>query len=126
MGELDRASICARIAQARTAAGLSQPELGEALEPPAHWRTVQTWESVKNPRVPWRRLDEISRITGTTKEWLLHGEATPATTDEDRLREVIREEVAGALADVEALLQRLLGQAPARADEGDDAARAGG
>ncbi|HVM69979.1 MAG TPA: hypothetical protein VM204_09135 [Gaiellaceae bacterium] len=81
MGELDRASICARIAQARTEAGLSQPELGEAMEPPVHWRTIQTWESVKAPRVPWARLDEVARITGKTKEWLLHGADAPAAAE---------------------------------------------
>jgi DNA-binding transcriptional regulator YiaG len=76
MAELDRAAICARIAEARETAGLTQPELAEVLEPPVHWRTVQTWESLKDPRVPWDRLDEIARVTGRTKEWLLHGEET--------------------------------------------------
>lgn len=78
MAELDRAAICARIAQARTEAGLTQPELGEAMAPPVHWRTVQTWESVKEPRVPWARLNEIASLTGKSKEWLLHGEEATA------------------------------------------------
>lgn len=80
MAELDRASICGRIAQAREQAGLTQPELGEALDPPVHFRTVQTWESLKQPRVPWDRLDQIARITGVTKEWLLHGEPAASTS----------------------------------------------
>lgn len=74
MGELDRAAICQRIGHAREEAGLTQPELAELLHPSVHWRTVQTWESVKQPRVPWDRLDEIARVTGKTKEWLLHGD----------------------------------------------------
>ncbi len=82
MAELDRASICGRIAQAREEAGLTQPELGEALSPPVHWRTIQTWESLKQPRVPWDRLDEIARVTGRTKEWLLHGRE-PQAEDPD-------------------------------------------
>lgn len=86
MAELDRASICARIAQARNEAGLTQPELGDAMEPAVHWRTVQTWESVKEPRVPWARLDELARITGRSKEWLLHGEEALAPTGLDELR----------------------------------------
>lgn len=89
LAELDRSNICARIAQARTEAGLTQPELGEAMEPPVHFRTVQTWESVKDPRVPWARLDEIGRITGRSKEWLLHGEEQPAPPDISELRQLL-------------------------------------
>lgn len=81
MAELDRAAICARIQEARTIAGLTQAELGDALTPAVHWRTIQTWESVKAPRVPWDRLDEIARVTGRSKEWLLHGDEVPAPRD---------------------------------------------
>jgi transcriptional regulator with XRE-family HTH domain len=81
MAELDRASIAARVKQAREEAGLTQPELGDAMTPSVHWRTIQTWESVKQARVPWDRLDEIARLTGRSKEWLVHGEdVTPPTS----------------------------------------------
>jgi DNA-binding transcriptional regulator YiaG len=92
MAELDRAAICARISQAREEAGLTQPELGDSLSPPVHWRTVQTWESVKKPRVPWDRLDDIARVTGTSKEWLLHGDLPTAPEGiEGKLAELVDE-----------------------------------
>lgn len=104
MGELNRAAICQRIQTAREEAGLTQPELGDALHPSVHWRTIQTWESVKQPRVPWDRLDEIARITARTKEWLLHGEA--AIPDGDHLG-ALEELVAEGFAAVDRRLERL-------------------
>jgi len=91
MAELDRAAISLRIAEARKQrAGLTQPELAELLEPPVHWRTVQEWEA-PNGTVPWDRLDQIGRITGVTKEWLLHGEAQVAAgVFEERLERIER------------------------------------
>lgn len=77
MAELDRAGICRRIAEARERAGLTQPELGDALAEPAHWRSVQLWERGEKSKkgvhrwtVPWDRLDDIARITQVTKDWL--------------------------------------------------------
>lgn len=108
MAELDRASICGRIAQAREEAGLTQAELGDALNPPVHFRTIQTWESLKQPRVPWDRLDEIGTITGRTKEWLLHGREPlaedPAVVARlDRIERLLETLVApGGLAEREA------------------------
>lgn len=115
MGELDRAAICARIKQAREEAGLTQPELGEAMEPPVHWRTVQTWESVKTPRVPWDRLDEIATITARSKEWLLHGDQQRETDAEilsvlSDLSDALarrHDEVTGRLDQVESTLRTL-------------------
>lgn len=72
MGELDRASIALRLAEARERAGLTQEELGDLLH--VHWRTIQNYESPRIDRIPWDRLDEWGRITDTTKEWLLHGD----------------------------------------------------
>lgn len=77
MAELDRAAISVRLQQARVEAGLTQPELGEALSEPLHWRTIQNYERPSLPRIPWGILDEWARITGTTKEWLLHGDEAP-------------------------------------------------
>ena len=101
MAELDRASINARISQARTEAGLTQPELGEILS--VHWRTVQTWENQKGGRVPWDRLDEIARATGRTRDWLLHGEEP---VDQERLEAL--------LGRLERLVARLEGRADAQ------------
>lgn len=102
MGELDRAAICARIAQAREEAGLTQVELGEALAPPVHFRTIQTWESLRQPRVPWDRLDDIARVTGTTRDRILHGEAEEPALAPD---------VEARLARIERLPETLVAQA---------------
>lgn len=69
MAELQREEIVARIKQAREEVGMSQPEMGDALN--VHWRTVQNYETV---RVPFALLGRIAEVTGKTTEWLLHGE----------------------------------------------------
>lgn len=81
MGELDRASIALRLAEARERAGLTQEELGDLLH--VHWRTIQNYESPRIDRIPWDRLDEWGRITDTTKEWLLHGDPTAEATQDE-------------------------------------------
>lgn len=115
MAELDRASICGRIAQAREEAGLTQPELGEVLG--VHWRTIQTWESIKTPRVPWDRLDEIARTTGTTKDWLLHGREPEVAPLEDPA-------VVARLDRIERLLEALVAPAGQAAREASPAPNA--
>ena len=108
MAELDRAAICARIAQARTEAGLTQDELGDLLG--VHYRTVQTWESMKQPRVPWDRLDEIARATGKTKEWLLHDGPAPVTVlDGDRRQPTTADSLAATAARLEATAAEFAG-----------------
>lgn len=114
MAELDRVLIASRIQRARDEAGLTQTELGDALNPPVHWRTVQTWESAKDKRVPWGRLDEIAALTGTTKEWLLHGDAATERDEEllvrlDRLDSTVAEMA-------ELLRSHFEGQPPASED----------
>ena len=91
MEELDKAAICGRIKQARVEAGLEQQQLGDLLDPPVHYRTVQTWESAKQQRVPYDRLGEIAQVTGVTKEWLLHGDQVPTQVEvqADRLADAI-------------------------------------
>lgn len=122
LAELDRASICRRIARARKEAGITQPELAELVEPKVHHRTVQNWETGERDKktgqkrwpVPFDYLDQIARITGRTKEWLLHGEeaATPSRAD-----------VAWQVR-VEELLEEVLAQVRAiRAEREADAAR---
>ena len=76
MDDARKAEISARIKEARVQAGLTQPELAEALDPRPTLRTVQNWES---GIVPWRRLDEIAIALDVTKTWLLYGEQTNGT-----------------------------------------------
>jgi len=86
MAELERAAIAQRIANAREQAGLSQPELADLVH--VHFRTIQDWESTKKQTTPWDRLDEIARVTGVTKEWLLHGSRREAEPPNSLLQDV--------------------------------------
>jgi transcriptional regulator with XRE-family HTH domain len=117
MAELDRAAISVRLKQAREEAGLTQPELGDALDPPRHWRTIQNYEDPKLGRVPWDALGQWARVTGKTKEWLLHGDVAPAGSLEE-LRPLIREAVIDVLREeqfprLEALEAQVAERAPA-------------
>jgi len=76
MAEIERAAIARRIKSARNEAGLSQPEMAEALGVIS--RTYQNYESVSAPRTPWALMNDIARITGKTTEWLIHGEKATA------------------------------------------------
>lgn len=104
LAELDRAQISSRIRQARKQAQLTQPELADLLH--VHWRTVQTWE---HDRVPWDRLEDLAKATGTERDWLLHGEdgagSEPATVEEIR---ALRTEVESLGAKVDQILGALL------------------
>lgn len=78
VAELERSAIARRIKQARKEAGLSQPEMADALG--VIPRTYQNYESVKEPRVPWQSMNDIAKITGKSTEWLLHGDTVAAAT----------------------------------------------
>jgi transcriptional regulator with XRE-family HTH domain len=82
MAELDRAAISRRLRIARDEVGLSRVEMAELLV--LHWRTIENYESPKHRVVPFDRLEEWARITGRTKEWLLHGDE-PMVSADDRL-----------------------------------------
>ena len=89
MGELDRAAISVRLAQAREEVGLTQAEMAELLT--VHFRSVQNYESPKKHALPFDRLDRWAQITGRPKEWLLHGDE-PRIVADDRL-EAIEEQL---------------------------------
>ncbi len=90
MAEIEREAVCARIARARKEAGLTQPEVADLLG--LSLRSYQDYESF---RVPFRRLDQIADILGTTKRWLLYGDnpapAIAAAETESELLEAIRQ-----------------------------------
>jgi len=125
MAELDRAHISQRIQTARVQAGITQGELGDALEPAVHWRTVQTWESAKEKVVPFDRLGEIADVTGVTKEWILHGEANDP--EEHRLAtletkvDALDRRTAESFEAVERLLDDIASRLPGRAQEAGEA-----
>jgi transcriptional regulator with XRE-family HTH domain len=115
MAELDRAAISVRLAESREQAGLTQEEMAEALQrdgTPLHWRTVQNYESPKIDRVPWDLLDQWARVTGTSKEWLLHGERE----EDDRLAR-LEEQLVTVLAVLEELRGELHERLGAESEE---------
>ena len=89
MGEIDRAAISLRLAQARAEVGLNQAEMAELLT--VHFRSIQNYESPKRHVIPFDRLDQWAQVTGRTKEWLLHGDE-PQIVADDRL-ETIEEQL---------------------------------
>lgn len=113
MAELNHTEICHRIAVARKQTGLGQKDFAELLAPPMSYRTIQTWESVKDPVVPWDRLDEIARLTRVTKEWLLHGDERVMAPE----RSVILSELAELRQLIAGALRRLDGGEPPRAPD---------
>ena len=69
--------ICARIKQARIEAGMTQKDLAGYLD--VEIKTVQNYE---RNRVPFRRLEEIAKLTRVSHDWLLRGAPqTPANQE---------------------------------------------
>jgi transcriptional regulator with XRE-family HTH domain len=91
-----------RIKAAREEAGLTQPELADLIG--LSMRQVQNLEAGVSK--PYKHIREIAEATGKSIEWLLHGDnVTPGS--EDRLREIVQEELEGvreAVSRIEALL----------------------
>lgn len=65
-------SIGERIKQAREQAGLRQEDLADLLG--VATRTVQNYEGAATK--PFKQLNAIAAATGTTTEWLLHGDSS--------------------------------------------------
>lgn len=106
MGEIDRAAISLRLAQARAEVALSQSEMAELLT--VHFRSVQNYESPKKHVIPFDRLEQWAQITGRSKEWLLHGDE-PRIVADDRLQGIEEqlERLGAAVERVEDLLREL-------------------
>lgn len=89
-------AIGGRIKQAREQAGLTQPDLADALD--VTTRTVQNYES--GDTKPYKNIAQIAEITGVSTRWLLHGEEA---NDEDTLSQLV-----GEVAELRAMLARVL------------------
>ena len=96
MAELNRAEIKQRLAESRDQAGLTQPEMGDFLH--VHMRSIQDYESAKNTRIPWDRLDEWATVTEVSKEWLLHGDEDKSSANMEERLERVEEMLGRALA----------------------------
>ena len=74
-----RGAICHRVHDARLACGMTHEGFaqnltvasGKVVSP----RDVRRYE---RSRVPWELLDEIARLTGTSRDWLLSGDSEHA------------------------------------------------
>jgi repressor LexA len=100
MQQFGAAEIGARIKQARLERGLTQEELAALAS--FSKRSLQDYESGKT--IPYRHLGELGQLLGKSIEWFLHGDEA-INVEEDRLREIVREEIAAALAPVIARLE---------------------
>jgi transcriptional regulator with XRE-family HTH domain len=93
--------IGARIAQARNERGLTQDELSD-LAAGFSKRSLQDYEAGKT--IPYKHLRELSQLLKKPTEWFLYGdveakqESEARLIDEQRLREIVREEIDAALA----------------------------
>lgn len=70
MSQFEAKEIGARIALARNEAGLTQEELTEMAT--FSKRALQMWEA--GNVIPYRQMQEISRLLDRPVEWFLHGE----------------------------------------------------
>ncbi len=79
-----RVEIGTRIAEARKElGGMRQEELADLIH--VSVRSMQAYES--GEVVPYRKLDDLEKILGKSKAWILHGEA--AVNDRDQQLEEI-------------------------------------
>lgn len=105
MDEHLQREICARIKEARIEAGMTQDEMADLLG--MGMRGYQNYESI---RVPFRRLDEIAKLTGTTQEWLLRGDDPAEASNPSQLEIAeLRQDVRDLRASVEELLRQVVG-----------------
>jgi transcriptional regulator with XRE-family HTH domain len=94
MQQFEAQEIGERIKQARLEQGLTQEEL--AVLASFSKRSLQDYEA--GLTIPYRHLSELSRLLNRPKEWFLYGTDTFAALNEERLREIVREEINAALA----------------------------
>jgi transcriptional regulator with XRE-family HTH domain len=106
-----------RIRDARDEKGWKQKDLARAVhvEP----TTVSRWErGASAPDLPM--LERIAAELGKPLPYFVSDSRTPAAAlDEKAVRQMVREEVQGALEPIEQLLQHLLGQAPPESNADD-------
>lgn len=113
MAELDRAAISLRLRESLQTAGIRQHEMADLLH--VHKRSIEDYVSPKVATVPFDRLDEWAKITGATKEWLLHGEE--AVLPAEAIAS-LQSDVAELREMVERILEQLPGQASPPAASG--------
>jgi len=96
MQRFEAQEIGARIKQARLERGLGQGELAAMAS--FSKRSLQDYEYGET--IPYKHFQELSRLLAKPPEWFLYGDEAIAIPGEDRLREIVREEIAAALAPI--------------------------
>jgi len=91
MEQFQAAEIGARIKQARLERGLTQDELASMTS--FSKRSLQDYELGET--IPYRHFAELGRLLRRPAEWFLHGDEA-VNVEEERLREIIREELDAA------------------------------
>jgi transcriptional regulator with XRE-family HTH domain len=89
----DSQAIGDRIAQARNETGLTQEEIADLVG--VSTRSWQGYEA--GDVVPYRHMRRIEEVTRRSVVWILHGGEALETVGEQRLREIVREEIEAAL-----------------------------
>jgi transcriptional regulator with XRE-family HTH domain len=92
MQEAERKEVGERIKRARLEQGLTQDDLAAMAS--FSKRSLQDYEAGKTP--PYRALPELTRLLNKRAEWILYGEQAIGALDEQRLREIVREEIEAA------------------------------
>jgi len=92
--------IGARIAKARTEAGLTQEDLADVIG--ISTRQLQNLEAGESK--PYKHLERIAEATKRPLHWFIEDGASP---DDDHLRALVREELAGVRQAVERILALL-------------------
>lgn len=86
MAKLREAEIRLRLREAREHAGLSREKLADILT--VHRKSIENYEK---QRVPWSLLNAWAAATGTSVEYLIHGEtgSSNGVSDDKRLDKMI-------------------------------------
>jgi transcriptional regulator with XRE-family HTH domain len=98
--QFEAAEIGARIRQALLESGMTQEELAAMAS--FSKRSLQDYLYGKT--IPYRHFAELSRLLGRSTEWFLYGDKA-VNVEEERLREIVREELAAALVPLVAALR---------------------
>src|SRR4051812_3110916 len=82
--------IGARIEQARKERGLTQEQLADLVTGFSK-RSLQDYEAGKT--IPYKHLAELSRLLNRPQEWFLYGDDEEEPASDDRLREIVKDEL---------------------------------
>lgn len=110
-GGINRVAVKERLREARDSVGLTQDELAELVG--VHIGTIKEWENVNRQSLPFKKLDEVTRALGVSRDWLLYGN----DRDDQRVFQEGVQQVLAALGDAVTHLDRRLDELERRLDD---------